>query len=773
LEKFDGLKERLNARAARNNGASKTINFAGIDINDDASIAILMHLRSETRNLKLFYYTLKKFLCARRSAVPCSQTKLLKHTMSDLPLSETDFTTRLTTAIEKNMANEQFGVSELADEMNMSRSNLLRKVKKEYNLSVSQLISQVRLTRAMELLRSTSQNVSEVSHQVGFNSSSYFIKCFREYYGYPPGEVGKRDVAAAAIPVGKLPDDDNTPTPATPRHYKRYIIIGAVVLVLVVAAIWVWSVLRLKDEEKSIVVLPFKNESSDSSNVYLINGLMEATLNNLQQIQNLRVVSRTSAEKYRKTSKSVSEMAKELNVRYFVEGSGQKIGDKILLNIQLIDGETDKHLWAKQYRRESKDIFELQEEIAQNIASEIEVILTPEEKSRIEKKPTDDLEAYDYYLKGKDLFYRSGRNDLEASIPLFKKAIERDPEFALAYATATMVYYYLDIFNLKKTHADDIELFAEKAMLYDPKSSESLIAKALSFAARQEYELSIPYFEKALEYDPRSGLVLHFLTEFYNIHVPNPAKYLEYAIQKVKVDHAIDSATRSFNYFHLSNALAQTGFLDEALRYNTRSLQLNPKNFFAGYVRAYIHYGTDRSCEKTKAILQAEWKKDTMRFDILQEIGKVNFMMRDFAGARSCYDRAIPIMQMFGMDIFRHEYLRIGAAYAHTGDKAKADYYVNEFRHFADSSQTMYKDMFLASYYSYQGDNAKAIMHFRKFANEQDNFLYWLLLLRDDPLGDNLRKSPEFDPIMKLIEVKFWKKNREMKERFADDFRNL
>jgi TolB-like protein/AraC-like DNA-binding protein len=693
--------------------------------------------------------------------------------MADLPLPETDFTTRLTAAIEKNMANEQFGVSELADEMNMSRSNLLRKVKKEYNLSVSQLISQIRLTRAMELLKNTSRNVSEVSHEVGFNSSSYFIKCFREYYGYPPGEVGKRDASTEALPAGTLPDDDNKQNAATPRPRKQYIFIAAALLALVAAAIWAWSALRPNDLEKSIVVLPFKNESSDSSNVYLINGLMEATLNNLQQIQNLRVVSRTSAEKYRKTSKSVSEMAKELNVQYFVEGSGQKIGDKILLNIQLIDGETDKHLWAKQYRRESKDIFELQQEIAQNIAREIEVILTPEEKSRIEKRPTDDLEAYDYYLKGKDLFYRSGPKDLEASIPLFKKAVERDPQFALAYATATMVYYYLDVFNLKKTHADDIELFAEKAMLYDPKSSESLIAKALAFAARQEYELSIPYFEKALEYDPRSGLVLHFLTEFYNIHVPHPPKYLEYAIRKVQVDNAIDSATRSFNYFHLSNALAQTGFLEDALRYNTRSLQLNPKNFFAGYVRAYIHYGTDRSCKKTKAILLAEWKKDTMRFDILQEIGKVNFMMRDFAAARSCYDRALPIMQMFGMDIFKHEYLRIGAAYAHTGDKAKADYYINEFKRFADGDKTMYKDMFLASYYSYQGDNTKAITHFQKFATEQDNFLYWLLLLREDPMGDNLRKHPQFDPIMKTIEEKFWKKNREIKERFEDDFINL
>jgi TolB-like protein/AraC-like DNA-binding protein len=693
--------------------------------------------------------------------------------MADLPLSETDFTIRLTAAIEKNMANEQFGVSELADEMNMSRSNLLRKVKKEYNLSVSQLISQVRLTRAMELLRSTSQNVSEVSHQVGFNSSSYFIKCFREYYGYPPGEVGKRDAVAAAIPVGTLPDDNHYPTSAKVAHNKRYITMATAVLALVLAAIWTWSALHPEDEEKSIVVLPFKNESSDSSNVYLINGLMEATLNNLQQIQNLRVVSRTSAEKYRQTSMSVSEMAKELNVQYLVEGSGQKIGDKILLNIQLIDAATDKHLWAKQYRRESKDIFELQEEVAQNIASEIEVILTPEEKSRMEKKPTNDLEAYDYYLKGKDLFYRSQPEDLEASIPWFKKAVEKDPEFALAYATATMVYYYLDLFDLQKQHAHDIETFAEKAMLYDPKSSESLTAKALSFAARQQFELSIPYFEKALEYNPRSGLVLHFLTEFYNIHVPNPPKYLEYAIRKVKIDHAIDSATQSFNYFHLSNALVQNGFFDDALRYNTRSLQLNPKNFFAGFVRAYIYYATDRSCKKTREILIAEWKKDTMRFDILQEIGKVNFMMRDFAAAKSCYDRAIPIMQMYGLDIFKHEYMRIGAAYALTGDKAKGDHYMNEYKRFADNDLTMYKYMHLATYYSWQGEQAKAIRHFRTFANEQDNFLYWLLLLRDDPIGDNLRKSPEFEGIMKTIETKFWKKNEEMKERFEDDFRDL
>src|SRR5690606_34887147 len=139
-------------------------------------------------------------------------------------------------------------------------------------------------------------------------------------------------------------------------------------------------------QEKSIAVLPFKNDSNDSSNVYLVNGLMESTLNNLQQINGLRVVSRTSVEKYRNGTKSIPEMAEELNVSYFVEGSGQKIGDRILLNIQLIEASTDRHLWTKQYRREMRDVFGLQQEIARDIAGKIEVRITPEEAERIGKR---------------------------------------------------------------------------------------------------------------------------------------------------------------------------------------------------------------------------------------------------------------------------------------------------------------------------------------------------------------------------------------------------
>lgn len=695
--------------------------------------------------------------------------------MSNSSLSGNGFLAELTAVIERNISNEQFGVSELAEAMNMSRSNLLRKVKKESPLSVAQLINQVRLQRAMNMLLKTSLNVSEVSHEVGFNSTSYFIKCFREYYGYPPGEALQQAASPmkATNTVPPLPEDN--PQKSQPKNWPTRtlaVVLGGIMLVAAVGY-FAWSQIADADEEKSIAVLPFKNDSNDSTNLYLINGLMESTLNKLQLIRNLRVISRTTVEKYRNTSRSIPEMAKDLDVKYFVEGSGQKIGDQILLNIQLIDAADDRHLWSKQYRRETKDIFELQEEIARNITEEIEVIITPDDQNRLEKKPTDDLVAYDYFLKGKNFFHHGLPSDMEAAAQFFLKAIETDPKFSLAYANLAMVYYYMDIFNFTKPHTDDIVKYAEKAILFDAQSSESMIAKALSFAQKREYELAIPYFEKALEYDPRSSLVLHFLTEFYNIHIPNPPKYLEYSIRKIKADAATESASASVNYFHLSNALLQNGFIDESLRYNAKSLQLDPNNFFAGLVGDYILFAKDHDPKKARERLQTRWEKDTTRFDILHEIGKMNFFIGDYAAASSCYDRALAVMHMYGMDVFKHEYLRIAETYRKVGANEKAAEYANRFKAFADADQTMYKDLHLASYASFTGDQQEAMRLFKTFAKEQDNFLYWIHFMRGDPMLERLNTHSEFDETMALVERKFWSKHQEMKQKWSDEFDHL
>src|SRR5688572_18809877 len=213
-----------------------------------------------------------------------------------MPESPADiqFLTELHEVIAKNMANEQFGVTELADAMNMSRSNLLRKVKKSTDLPVNQLIREVRLKRAMELLQNSASNVSEVSHQVGFNSTSYFIKCFREHYGFPPGEAAKRSVT-------EIPQ----PLPYRKTTWKKVTLFGLVggIVLLFAVLFYYYKQTMPQPLERSIVVLPFKNDSNDSTNVYLINGLMESTLNNLQKIEDLRVLSRTSSEKYRNTTK--------------------------------------------------------------------------------------------------------------------------------------------------------------------------------------------------------------------------------------------------------------------------------------------------------------------------------------------------------------------------------------------------------------------------------------------------------------------------------------
>lgn len=674
--------------------------------------------------------------------------------MSESSLIEGDFISKLISIVERNISDEAFGVSELADEMNMSRSNLLRKVKKESKLSVSQFIRQVRLKKAMDLLRSSALNVSEVSQQVGFNSTSYFIKCFREYYGYPPGEVGKHDAADLLI---------NDPPPKE-KKYRLPILIGVALLVgMIIASYLYLKFAKSVPQQKSIAVLPFKNDSNDSSNVYLINGLMESTLNNLQQINGLRVVSRTSAEKYRNAARSVPEMAQELNVHYFIAGSGQKIGDRILLNIQLIEAPTDKHLWAKQYRRETKDIFELQQEIAKNIAEEIRIVITPEASVQIEKRPTNDIVAYDLFLKGRELFQRSGVQNLIDAAGYFNQAIERDNKFSLAYANATMVYYYLDVFSVEKKFSREISIYADKAMLHDPRSGESLIAKALSFATQKDYEPATLFFEKALEYHTNHGLVVHILTEFYSLHVPDPVKYLKYAIIGATHDiNLLDSVAKSTKYFHLANALMQNGFVEEAQHYIGVSLAHDPNSYFACYVNSNIDYAKSQDFKQARTTLLNELKKNPNRLDILQEVARLTYYMNDYQEAYAYYEKYLALKEMYKVDLFSSEDLKIAVVLNELGQHDKAIPFVTRFKAFAENDRSMYRNLFISSYHAYQKDNKKALEYLKSFSNE-NNFQYATLFIATDPVFDDIKDMPEFKAALQTITRKFQNSHDELK----------
>ena len=773
---------------------------------------------------------------------------------------EKDFLDKITAIIEENLSDERFGVSELAHAIGMSRSNLLRKVKKINGQSVSQFIRQIRLENAMEMLKENDQTVSEVSYEVGFGSTSYFIKCFHDHYGYPPGEVSKRqleengtvnldqavnepetgqssiakfwqelkrrkvmkviivyasmtfivlqllsilieplflpdwvmtlvivllaigfpiaivfswifDITPTGLEVTQSLNQNGNPQNGSLNRRKSFLYAALIGVLLVVVAMLAYPKVFKSDEaslnpdlEKSIAVLPFKNDSDDLANVYIVNGLMESVLNNLQKIEDMRVISRTSVEKFRKNTKTISEIAKELNVSYFVEGSGQKIGDEILLNIQLIEASTDKHLWAQQYKRKATDIFDLQQEVAKNIAEKIEVIITPEEAEQINKKPTDNLEAYDYFLKAQDLFFLGNREGLEAAIPLFKRAIEYDKEFSRAYANIAISYYYLDIFQAEKRNTTLINDYADKALLYDSKSAPSLIAKALYHMNSSEYPEALPYFEKALEYNPNSAEVIRFLSEFYTSYMPDTEKYLEYALKGLQLDIASnDSIQSSYIFLHLSNAFIQSGFVEEAEKYINKSLAYNPDNIYSDYVKAYILFAKNEDLAQTRDMLVATLEKDTTRLDVLQEVAKMYYYERDYQNAYYYYKKFIDIKESQQLDIYPSEDAKIAVVFEKAGSKAESERYFNSFLNYANSDKSIYKNLSLAMYHAYKGDTEKGLEQMKLFT-QQDNYVYWaLLFLKIDPLADPIKDNSEFQQLLEKIETKFWKDHKRIK----------
>ncbi len=674
--------------------------------------------------------------------------------MSNPSANTATFIEQAETLILKNLANEQFGVSELADAMNMSRSNLLRKIKKQTQLSASQFIRQVRLKEAMGLLKETSSTVSEISYQVGFGSTSYFIKCFRELYGYPPGEVGKGSVEVEKEKVQ-----------ASFLKQYRWPVIAASVLALLVASILFFNkkdAVNTVEIEKSIAVLPFKNESSDSTNLYFVNGLMESALNNLQKIEDLRVISRTSVEKYRKTNKGIPEIAEELHVNYLVEGSGQRVGNQVLLNIKLIEASTDTPIWVEQYNQEVKDIFAVQNDVAKKIADAIAAVVTPAELEQIEKKPTDNLLAYDYYLQALDPYYSRTTEGLETAIPLFEKAIEEDPEFALAYANIAISYYLLEMSQLEKHYTEKINSFADKALLYDSKSAEGLVAKAFYYIETKEYQLALPHLDKALEYNPNSSLAVQILALFFSSMVPDTNKYLEYALKGVQLNVASDSVTQSYTYLQLSNALVSSGFADEALKYINMSLDYSAENYYAPHLKAFILFAKDGNVERTRNLVIKEWNKDTTRLDLLQDIGKLYYIEENYDSAYFYFKKFVEAREANGLNLYLQENAKIAQVYKKMGLDMKAAELFNDFSEYCEADKSSYRSVNQVWKYAYEGNIDEAMKQLRLFS-ETENYMYWFLLIEDEPLIKPLTSHPDFENIMQKIKDRFWENQAKLR----------
>src|SRR5437870_1314484 len=217
--------------------------------------------------------------------------------------------------------------------------------------------------------------------------------------------------------------------------------------------------------DKSVAVLPFENLSSDKENAFFAQGIQDEIITTLSKISGLRVISRTSTVRYNSAPENLPEIARQLRVSNVLEGSVQKAGDRVHINVQLIQADNDAHLWAQSYDRQLTDIFSVEAEVAKSIADSLQATLSPKEKARVETKPTTNADAYVLYLRGRDYQTRPDNllQDFRSAANLYEQAITLDPRFALAHArlsiaTSTIYHFYQPTESWKrKANAEALE----------------------------------------------------------------------------------------------------------------------------------------------------------------------------------------------------------------------------------------------------------------------------------------------------------------------------
>jgi adenylate cyclase len=265
-------------------------------------------------------------------------------------------------------------------------------------------------------------------------------------------------------------------------------------------------------DKPSIVVLPFVNISEDPKQEYFSDGITEDLTSDLSKISSLFVISRNTAFTYKGKAVKLPEVSRELGVRYVVEGSVRKAGDQIRITAQLIDATQDQHLWSERYDRPLTEIFALQDEIRQKIVTALKVKLTPDEQERFQRAPTNNLEAYDYYLRGLEsfgrAFYERKKEANAQARQMYEKAIELDPQYAGAYAGLGQTYWLDGLYVWNTDRAQFLERafeLGQRAVALDDSLSLPHRVLSLTYLWKKQHDQAIAEAERAITLDPNNA----------------------------------------------------------------------------------------------------------------------------------------------------------------------------------------------------------------------------------------------------------------------------
>jgi TolB-like protein/Flp pilus assembly protein TadD len=354
----------------------------------------------------------------------------------------------------------------------------------------------------------------------------------------------------------------------------------------------------------SVAALPFENISGNPDDIYFTDGIHEEILARLAKIGSLRVISRTSVMEYRNSPKNLRDVAAELGVGHVLEGSVRKAGNRVRITAQLIDADRDQHLWAEQYDREltAEDLFDIQGDVAQKIAAALRTELSPEEAERIETRPTDNLEAYEYYLRGIQLRYQGfSRQIFEELIPTWERAVVLDPEFAAAHAALSIAHSDMWWFYYDRTR-ERLERSAAslaRAREIAPDLPQGLVAEGwYYYHGLLDYTRALKAFEAAMEALPGDTEPAYGIAAVYR-RLGDMETSVDYFKRAMELDPR--SATMATQ---IGQTLGLLRRFDEAMPYWDQAMALNPdfRNPYVEKAWALLARGDTRSARELLSV---------------------------------------------------------------------------------------------------------------------------------------------------------------------------
>jgi TolB-like protein/AraC-like DNA-binding protein/Tfp pilus assembly protein PilF len=699
--------------------------------------------------------------------------------MTESPSIDQIFIRKLTEIIIANLGNTTFGIKELAHESGISLYRLNRRIHSINGKTTRQFIQELRLQKALEMLQNEECTVSEIAYKTGFNSPSYFNSCFSEFFGYPPGKVKKR---GPEIKEEKVLTPDTAQQKSKRPALRTFIYISGGILIFAGLVYLAYTFLSgnistdggnpVINLEKSIAVLPFRNLSEEINDQYVYDGISDEMFNSLTKIHQLRVISHTSVEQYRNTTKSIPEIGKELDVNYVVEGSGQKFGSTFRLRVQLIEVSTDKQIWAKSYQqsmKNTKKFFRIQNRIAQNISSELKATITKDEKELIEKVPTANIVAYDLYLKANsyqnDIKTTRNHKSYQTAVDLYNAALKTDTAFAKAYTGLAFAYwnrYYYETY-FEKNYLDSCLVLAEKALKNDDHLDEAYFIKGEYFRVTGHPEEALDNYNKALEINPN----------YYQVYLEKGHLFATLSGDYVK---ALESYHKGLIFIQgegrrrLLSDLAYdylcVGFIGKAKYYYHEAFVLGGnKSAYLGNL-SWIEF-CQGNFEQALTYKKQQTETDStaaglLNYSVIPGHNRERYIDAENYIEGSKKSGSLPLQSSH----------RIGYAFWQAGKKKEAEYYFNQQIRYSQESiklnritaQRKVAQYDLAGTYAFLGDKAKAYRYLDD-ANKINVYpLWWITLIKNDPMFNNIRNEERFQKIQRNMESKYHAEQERVKK---------